>query len=137
MAMTLEQKRAVAEQFAGNIKPSGYASHTFCGYDELANFIVKSCANSTWDVAQKWDIKGLFISKAELSGTPFRPYIKFYYVMRCGKVVALIVPKSNCGRVPDNFTVVSTAPLKNIEGVRIAFDDWFEVGHVGYRLDDV
>lgn len=130
--MKRDDAMMLIERLAKDFKRAGTTTAPYHGYNSLTAYIVKS-TRSTYENAHDWEVPGLFISYNEVERSP-KPHLTILYVMGCGRIVYLILPKIiKMGeiKVPNNFAVIKKHGILNGEhGFWIALEHWVEIGNV-------
>jgi len=109
--------------------------HRNSGHRFLVNpfltLVHRECMTFTWEEAQNWETKGLFIGQDDTDEAA-TPYVIVVYEMRCGTLPFVILPKKKWGTWEPNLD-----PLKIDFGPGGEFGWWlkFDRWHLGPHIE--
>jgi hypothetical protein len=113
--------------FGQQVQPSGSRTSPIHAYGALSDFVVRTSCLPLSAVAT-WEQPGLFVANDDLQYCT-RPNLTVIYVMSCGTIVAMIIPKLPLKRLPSHLNILAKNGVFDGEvGFKIAEEHWYTIG---------
>lgn len=126
MSMSREDSYELAQFWHRQLKKTSSVTSLYQAFTPSMSIAVQECPNSLEHASNKWDEKGLFISN-DLIASSLKKNLMVYYVMQCGTVLSLIVPKLTT--LPSYLKPIKCI-FRGQAGYKIPFDKWEVVGNM-------